>query len=183
MISDIILIGPIRAGKTTLSRLLAAELGVPCVHMDLLCWDYYREIGIYEAEDCNGPDGMLAWRFPVYAVERLLAEHSGCVQDFGAGHSVYREEEAFVQVKKALEPYPNVFLILPSPDQEESWRILEERNQTNPWLRDFSARQGYNPNEHFLQHPSNCALARKIIYTKDQSPEQTRDAILALCIT
>ena len=43
--SDIILIGPIGTGKSTLGRLLAAKLGLPQVSMDDVRWDYYREIG------------------------------------------------------------------------------------------------------------------------------------------
>jgi shikimate kinase len=180
MILDIILIGPIGTGKTTLSRLLAGKLGIPCVSLDERCWDYYREIGIDEAEDQNGPDGMFAWRFNVHAVERLLAEHRNCVLELGAGHSVYRESGALERIKIALAPYPNVFLILPCADHDEASRILEERCQTNPWLLSFRAEHGYDPNAHFLTHSSNYTLAKKIVYTQGRTPEQTRDEILAL---
>src|SRR5262245_49347116 len=98
MVSDIILIGPIRAGKTTLGRLLAQKLGLPHISLDTLCWDYYREIGFDEQEQ-NGPDGMITWRFNVHAVERLLSDYSQCVFDLGAGHSVYREEEALSRMQ------------------------------------------------------------------------------------
>ena len=45
---EIILIGPIGAGKSTLGRLLADRLEVPSVSMDQVRWDYYRAIG-YDA--------------------------------------------------------------------------------------------------------------------------------------
>jgi shikimate kinase len=179
MRADIILIGPIRSGKSTLGRLLAEKLGVPQVSLDEFCWDYYQEIGFDPAaEDAHGPDGMIASRFNAYAVERLLQDHSGCVIDLGAGHSVYRDAPSLERVQKALASYPNVFLILPSPDLEESARVLAERNEDNGWLQSFRAQHGYNPNEHFLRHPSNFALAKHVVYTSGRSPQETCDEIL-----
>src|SRR5438128_1744644 len=162
MIPDIILIGPIRAGKTTLGRLLAEKLNVPQVSLDAFCRDYYREIGFDMDENVCGPDGMIASPYNVHAVERLLQDHRNCVIDLGAGHSVYRDDASLAKVKEILAPYPNVFLILPSPDLDESAAVLAERNVKNDWLIPFTEQNGYNPNEHFLRHPSNFALAKHI---------------------
>jgi adenylate kinase family enzyme len=42
---EVILIGPMGAGKSTQGKLLAAALGLPQCSMDEVRWDYYREIG------------------------------------------------------------------------------------------------------------------------------------------
>ena len=47
--TNIILIGPLAAGKTTVGKLLGAALGVPTVELDDLRWGYYAEIG-YDPE-------------------------------------------------------------------------------------------------------------------------------------
>ena len=67
--SDIILIGPIGTGKSTLSRLLAEKLNLPQCPMDELRWPYYKEIG-YEEEvqkriqEQEGFPGVYRYRNP-----------------------------------------------------------------------------------------------------------------------
>ena len=89
--------------------------------MDALCWGYYREIGFYEPNaSAIGTDGMIASHFHLYTLERLLADHCECVIDLGAGNSVHAEAANLLQMQKALGEYPNVFLVLPSPDLHTS---------------------------------------------------------------
>lgn len=176
--TDILLIGPIRSGKSTQGRLLASALGLPQASMDALRWGYYAEVGYDEAEQdrimaAEGWSGVLAYwkRFDAHAVERLLADHPHAVIDFGAGHSVYTDPAQFARVQAALAPYPNVVLLLFSPDLDESVRVSKERQGHQTWYEnDFD--------ELFVKHPSNRALAKHVVYTQGKTPEQTRDEIL-----
>jgi adenylate kinase family enzyme len=182
LVFPILLIGPIGAGKTTLGRRLAERLSVPQVSSDKHCWRYYEELGFsaLPAEARRGSDGMLASRFNVHAVERLMEEYGSreCVIDLGAGHSVYRDAPSLERVRKALAPAPHVILLLPASDQDESWAVLQERNTENDWLNGFREAHGYDPNEHFLRHPSNFSLATSVVYTAGRSPEETCDDLL-----
>jgi len=175
------------AGKSTIAQMLAERLGVKRYELDSLRQGYYDEIG-YDKElaskIANGEEGMIGlikyWKpFEAHAVERAMAEHENCVLDFGAGHSVYEEEELFTRVKNALAPFDHVILLLPSPALDESVRILNSRfssllerevGKVDPELLDL--------NEHFVKHPSNHQLAKMIIYTQGKSPEETCDEIL-----
>jgi hypothetical protein len=182
MPSDIILIGPIGSGKSTQGQLLSEKLGIPRRPMDDLRWEYYKEIGYSEErqKELGAEGGFTAvyryWKpFEIHAVERLLSEtrDGPSVIDFGAGHSVYEDEELLARAKAALEPFENVVLLLPSPDLDESVRILRERTGITA-----ESEGGLDFCEHFVKHPSNHALAKEVVYTEGKTPEETRDEII-----
>jgi len=177
MPTDIVLIGPVRTGKSTLGRLLAEKLGLPQVSLDIVRLKYYKEIGFDEAlaAEVRQKGGFLAFMyyrelFSAHAIERMLAEHSGCVFDFGAG--ILESGEMFRRVQAALAGYPNVVLVLPSPDLEESLRILAERDPNPP--RDLS----FDILRHFLTHHTYYDLAKITVYTQGKSPLETCEEIL-----
>jgi shikimate kinase len=179
LFTDIILIGPIGAGKSTQGKLLSEKLGLPQCSMDTVRWDYYKEIGYSEetARQLGEQEGFAGvyryWKpFEAHAVERLLAEHHNCVIDFGAGHSVYEDDALFSRVQQVLAPYKNVVLLLPSPDLDESIRLLHTRTYA-PLPEEFDL------HAHFVKHHSNHDLAKIVVYTEGKTPEQTRDEILA----
>jgi shikimate kinase len=175
----IILIGPVGAGKSTQGKLLAEKLSLPQVSLDAVRFAYYKEIGYDEehAKHLRERKGFLRlyryWKpFEAHAVERVLAEHQDCVIDFGAGHSVFEDDDLFRRVEALLKPYKNVVLLLPSPDLDESV-ILLRQNDALPSGEDFDF------HEHFVKHHSNHDLAKIVVYTKGKTPEETRDEILS----
>jgi shikimate kinase len=169
---EVLLIGPIGAGKSTLGELLAERLGRPRVALDDVRWGYYKEIGYDEAvqrevAEREGFAGVYRYwkRFEAYAVERALQEHRGCVMDFGAGHSVQEDDATFTRIQGVMAPYPNVVLILPSPDLDESVGILADRN---------APKIGAVPLTRYLvTHPGMRALATRTVYTQSSTPEET----------
>ena len=170
---DVVLIGPIAAGKSTLGKLLSAALGLPRCSMDDVRFGYYREIGYDEslAKRLFQSEGFWGlyryWKpFEAHAVERVLDDHPSSVIDFGAGHSVYEDDVLFARVKRALAPCRHVVLLLPSPDVSTSLQVLRERR---PSLRDIDP----DINEHFIVHPSNRELATFTVYTERRLAEDT----------
>lgn len=179
--SEILLLGPVNTGKTTLGSLLAQQLNIPQISLDEIRWAYYQEIGFDAilAQTIRRQGGFLAlmlyWQlFDAYSVERVLAEHADCVFDFGAGVGVYESREQFTRVQRALAPYHNVFLILPSPDPAESLQILQDRDDNPPPDLNFDF------NAHFLAHHGYYDLAKFVVYTGRKSPTETCAEILAL---
>ncbi len=112
--TNLILIGPLAAGKTTTGKLLGEALNLPVLEIDDLRWAYYAEIG-YDpeyAEQLRLEGGIKArgrYRkpFEIYSVERMLQDYpSGYVMPFGAGNSVYDDPNHFERLQKVLAPYP-----------------------------------------------------------------------------
>jgi broad-specificity NMP kinase len=178
---EIILIGPPDTGKGTIGALLAQRLGRPRASVDHLRKAYYAEIGYDDdlARRLRVTEGFAAlvryWKqFDLHAVERTLADYPGHIIDFGAGHSVYDDEGEMARLRKVLAPYPNVILLLPSPNADESIALLRERQNQRIGIN------GVELHRYLLEHPANRALATHTIYTQGQTPEQTCDAILAL---
>jgi len=85
------------------------------VSLDTLRWDYYREIGFEDAlaQELRQKGGFLTvvayWSlFNSHAIERVLADHTNCVFDFGAGPIVFENDLLREQIKRALSPFMNV---------------------------------------------------------------------------
>jgi shikimate kinase len=176
-IDDIVLIGPVSVGKTTVGRCLAERLRVPLVSMDDLRESYYREIGYDEALvkrlfETEGAAGVWCyWKvFDPHSVERLLAEHRHCVIDMGGGTSVHEHDDMLKRVARALAPYPNVVLLLPAADRDESLRFLDARTGWGGKER--------NVNRILLEHRSNYELAKLTVYTAHRTTEDIAEEIL-----
>jgi shikimate kinase len=175
--SNIILIGPRCVGKSTIARLLSARLGIEQVSLDEVGHNYYQGTG-FDEELANQIRTEMGFRgfycymqpFLAIAVERVLSKYKRCVIDFGAGHSVYMDDDLFARVHSILAPFENVFLLLPSPDLNESVQILRDRPKLTI--------NGMDANKYLINHPSNYALAKHVVYTDKKTPEQTRDEIL-----
>ena len=186
MNSTVILIGPLGAGKTSVGRLLAERLDLPFCSVDQVRESYYQKVGYDNtlaskiAASELGIQGVLRYSKPFEAqmVEMVLEDQYGII-DFGASNSVYDDKELLARVENALAPFPNVILLLPSPDLDESAEILKNRliRMLTEVGKEYTD-ELFELNQYFVEHPSNHRLAKLVIYTKDKSPEKVCDEIV-----
>lgn len=172
MDKEIILIGPIGVGKSTVGQVLSKKLNIPQCSLDFVRFKYYDEIGYSSLKErllwkFKGFIGVYKyWKpFEAYSVERVLNDYPDHIIDFGGGQSVYEDDNLFMKVQKLLKPYKNIFLLLPTEDKEKSFNILQSR-------------QNCDINRHFIEHKSNYELAKHIIYTEGKTPDMVADEII-----
>lgn len=179
---QIVLIGPVCAGKTTLLPILGERMGRPTVDLDDEAEAYYAEVG-RGREELNaigaqlGDLGAYLWwqEGHPHAVRRALEDHPGAVIALGAGHSTYDDPRLFEEVRALLEPCATI-LLLPSADTEESIRVLRQRAvELNgmDWVMD-----GVDILEQWVRGEQNRLLASVTLYTEGRTPEQLAEAAL-----
>ena len=174
---EIVLIGPVAVGKSTVAKCIGAKLDLPVVCMDDLRDGYFRELG-YDADlakrlyEADGAGSVWCYQkaFNPYSVERIIAEHADCVFDMGGGSTVDEHEDQHRRVANALRPFVNTVLLLPYADDDASLKYLDERTGWGGKAR--------NINRILLAHPANRAIARHSIYTAGRAPEEIADRII-----
>ena len=174
----VVLIGPLGAGKSTVGKLLGELLGLPSVSLDKVAEPYYKEAGhSWERFRALRDDqGFLAayrywWPSLAHAAERVLADHPGCVIDFGGGHAHYEDPALFERVRRALAKVEHVVLLLPCADPDRAVATLKARNDSRdrwPLVHD-----SYDFFERWVKDPCHARLATTTVYTDGRTAEET----------
>jgi ATPase subunit of ABC transporter with duplicated ATPase domains len=92
----IALIGPTGVGKTTVAKLLSAQMGLLHVSLDTLRHDILKQIADYDPDHAaklrkDNFEALIAYReqFNPTVVKRVIANHERGIFDFGAIHSTH----------------------------------------------------------------------------------------------
>ena len=182
-INNIIIIGPVGAGKSTQGQLVAEALNKPSISLDNIANKYYETNGFdpSQFQETRNQHGYLEayrqwWPSLAYAAQQVLKDYSNSVIDFGAGHSHYEDELLLASVEESLSNCNNVILLLPSADLDRSIFLLRQssiQQCERDWIHD-----GYDFIEHWVKGDCNHRLSTTTIYTEGKTPVQTRDEIL-----
>lgn len=181
----IVLIGPMAAGKTTLSRALSASLALPYAPLDWVAFHTIVRDGLdvraYEDEKVWANRIALLRPHLVAAAEAAVRDFPGFVLDFGAGHAHFTEPDELARLDAVLGPLPNVFHVVPSLDPDETVRICLERDKAR-WA---ASGQTWDPSrgpfhEAFARSESFRRVAKHTVVTGDRSVEACVEEIRGL---
>jgi shikimate kinase len=187
--NEIILIGPMGVGKTTLALYISEQLGILNYPIDRIKWYYRFKNGYDLAKGTKilNQSGFqdLAKYFESYFGNRELAiildEFRGGIFDFGASHSHYENNQDLLDAIRILKPFSNVVLLLPTADFETNWKILNDRiakryEDTECKREVLSSYQ--EQNKVYLLSSSYPALAKYTVFTEGKTIEQVAEEIL-----
>lgn len=160
---SIILIGPSGAGKSTVAEELRKKTGMSRLCLDRIA-NKARETGFRQKFHSSDEFNcfMLA-----EVLKKTQEENTYGIVDFGAGHSVYDDEQIFQKVKSMLKPFKNIVLLLPDKDEETALEIMQKRSTGD--TRD---------NKKFFESPCNRQLATMTVYGNNRQPSEIADDIL-----
>lgn len=190
---EIILIGPMGVGKTTLALHLSEKLRILNYPIDRLKW-YYRLKNGYDLAKgtkilMNSGFHELSNYFNDYfgnnELAEILNEFRGGIFDFGASHSHFENFNELYDAKNILAPFSNIFQLLPTDNYEANCKILDKR--IGKRYEDVEWKRGVldsylEQNRIYLKSNSYSFLARETIYTDGKTIEQIGEAIIAKCV-
>ena len=178
MDQPIILIGPVKAGKTTIGKLLAERLGRPFMSLDRLERTYTETLGFDPElaaliQTQHGDWARYTYRRQYFAeaLMQFLVEYTRGVLELGGGHPILPDPEEQQKVERTLQPFRHVVLLLPSPDLRESLTILKGRQKPEHLNPDL--------NEELLADDRFLRLAKHVLYTQGKSPNESCEELLA----
>lgn len=160
---SIILIGPSGTGKSTVAEELRKKTGMKRLCLDVIA-NRARDTGFMN--NFKNADEFNSYMISK-TLERVKKEGSYGIVDFGAGHSVYDDQEIFEKVKSMLKPFKNIVLLLPDKDEEKSLNIMKSRATGD--IRD---------NKKFFESPSNKELATITVYGNNRQPLEIAEEVM-----
>jgi len=121
--STILMFGPQGVGKSTLSKELSKKLGMPIVGSDDVI-----DQGDWSSEDTWSKGWSVRKGNEFIGMKKYLSENLGkrVILDIGGSHGVW-EGAMLKEILDMINDYPNRFLIIPSPNEEENTEFLRGR--------------------------------------------------------
>lgn len=178
MNSNIVLMGPIKVGKTSVAKEIAKRLDREFIDLDDQRERFYDETS-YSGEKAEAQfmkHGIMGWYryqkpYELYSVKRILEENQNAVIAFGGGQSVYEDKKRMGEFIRLMEPVTNSFLLMPYQDTKASLELLSKRTKAEEELK---------MNELFVCAKSSRLAAKHILYVEKNTINQISDKVIAL---
>ncbi|MBX9702560.1 MAG: hypothetical protein K2X39_00255 [Silvanigrellaceae bacterium] len=190
MRDEIILMGPMASGKSTLSRALSQILEKPHLDLDTIKWDYFAFFGYHEKEasEAFSRDGIRGLHdyykiFEFKTLKRIFSKYKGCIFDLGAGFTAYENRTYQSKVNSLLANFSNKFILLPHKNFEHSDDILTKRfskrfHLDNELENIMNSTPNFNLNYNFLKFYYDNQMSCQIIYTAGRTIESAANEII-----
>lgn len=179
------MVGPMAAGKTTLSRALSVAVGVPYAPLDWVGFHAMVRDGLdvraYEAQSSWEARHRLRMPHLIAAAEAAVRDFPGFLLDYGAGFAHFDDPEHAARLRAVLDPLPNVIHVTTSLDPDEAAARCLARDRAR-WEAAGHACDASRESWHRTYAHSPCypAVAKHTVVTHDRSVEDCVEEIIKL---
>ncbi|OWY22045.1 hypothetical protein C7N43_09185 [Sphingobacteriales bacterium UPWRP_1] len=187
MHKQIVFLGPMCAGKSTVAQEVAEMLDMQHLPLDKMKWYYYYKLGYSEVKGNNiyeeyGLPGLAKYweQFDLYTIENVLKEFPNGIIDCGAGQTYYENEIERTRLKELFAPVNNLVLLMPTENLEESIQILNYRMTERGKHRETDEiRLANEQNLRYIHNAVDNKLAKITVYTHNKSLEDVCTEIIS----
>ncbi len=168
---SVIVIGPMCAGKSTISNIMSKKTKMPLISLDSReqLSEYYKRISSINSFKLR----------ELALVGYVLSElKEPSIINFGAGHSIQENIIYRIELQRMISRFRNVVLIEPSKNPEISEKVLAERIRLRE--HDNNPSKKIEHNNHFINCGYNEQLASYICATEGKKAEECADEIINL---
>ena len=187
--TELVLIGPPTAGKSTLGMTLAKMLEREYVSLDSLRNEIFDvlDYNVEKAESLLINYGFEAlfeyWRpFECVVLETCINEFKNCVFDVGAGYVIQSQQDLVIRTDSALAPFQHIVKIDFCSDPELSASLMKQRLQKRDRLTQNSqscAETNMILASMFVGNPAYARYAQHTVYTHQRTVQECAADILA----
>lgn len=185
---QIILIGPLAVGKSTIALALSEMLNIKNFPVDRLKWYYRLKNGYDLAHGTkilteSGFLSLIEYANNYFGLEEIIEIFSSFegIIDLGATDIYSQDKHIQVKLIEFFTKFTNIILILPSSSVKESNTILSERLFER--LKDnklkFPVLESYiSANEIMIESGIYQRVSKKIVYTNNRSVQEVCTEII-----
>ena len=189
---DIVFIGPMCSGKTTISACLATITTLHLVHIDAIKYKFFKVLGYKKSTAQNiltkGNIFLLLdyeKQFEFKTLNAILANMQDSIVDIGAGFCFNEEYKFNPKVLKLLEKFPNTFLVLPDANLDKANDILSNRlrrryQQDKQLHKYMSFKEGLLLNSLYLEGFYKIKSHFKVLISNKVEPNELTSTILSM---
>ena len=175
------------AGKSSIASALSKKLQIPEVPLDYIAGYYYVKQGIdllalaNIMKSQNFKDYVDFMRaYELNAAVQVATEFQEGIISFGGGHSYFTDQEQLQKLLAIKELSPNIFLLLPSEDENISQKVLDGRMVADRKKIESEEKLTSRKlvNKLFIESESNKKLANHTILTEGKDINAVAEEIM-----
>jgi shikimate kinase len=174
--------GPRSVGKTTISKIVARELGLKYISADEIGEEvFHKQGGLNKAMKSGVVEESIKNGGYTMIIEIYEKKDNFLFDLSGGSFASKKMAEHTIKVRTAAKKNSIVIGLLPYPDKEKSVKLLYQRERNRSHFKDIGDKDLFDKTtKSYDNFPDTFKdFCHKIVYTEDKSPESVAKEIVS----